>query len=484
MKVTTERTPDCNAIVTVQVDDEQMRRAMKSAAQRVSRARPLPGFRPGKAPYEMVERAVGKELLLDEAIDELARSLYKQVLKDEKIEAYDAGTLDIPQKEPLVLKFTIPTRPTVKLGDYHSIHLRPKEINVDDSEVDQVLERLQREQAQLVPVTRPTQIGDLLTIDLKGGFEGEEPVERQGLQVPLEKEKPVFPWMDQLVGASVSETRTVTYTYPTDAADKAIAGKTATYTVSVTDIKEPQLPALDDEFAKSVSEMQTLEQLNRHIRTTLREQKEADEENRFADQVVDALVEQSQIAFPASMLDDELNIELARSKQVAAQLGLTWEKYLTLAGKTEAAFREEARPRAEKSVKRLLALLEFMKAEKIEVSSKEVDVEIDRQAQTAAQSGGRASQTRRTLSTPSARKDVEWHLQVHKAIERLVAMARGEPTSGKILTPEMLREEERAREQTPQGAPNPGGLITDPSKVREEDWPRGLTRPLIPGQEK
>ncbi len=459
-----------------------MRRAMKSAAQRVSRVRPLPGFRPGKAPYEMVERAVGKELLLDQAIDELARSLYKQVLKDEKIEAYDAGTLDIPQKEPLILKFTIPTRPVVKLGDYHSIHLRPEEITVDDGEVAQVLERLQREQAQLAPVTRPAQMGDLLAIDLKGGFADEEPVERQGLQVPLEKEKPIFPWIDQLVGASANETRTVTYTYAADAEDKAIAGKTTAYTVTVTSIKEPQLPALDDEFARSVSEMQTLEQLQRHLRSTLREQKEADEENRFADQVVDALVEQSQIAFPASMLEDELNLELERSKQVAAQLGLTWEKYLMLAGKTEAAFREEARPRAEKSVKRLLALLEFMKAENMAVTSKEVDVEIDRQAQVAAQSGGRADQTRRTLSTPSARKDIEWHLKVHKAVERLVAMAKGEPTSGKILTPEMLREEQRTREQTTQGVPQSGGLITDPSKVRAEDWPRGLNRPLIPGQ--
>lgn len=461
-----------------------MRRAMRSAAERVSRVRPLPGFRPGKAPYEMIERAVGKELLRDQAIDELAQSLYKQVLRDEKIEPYDAGSLDIPQKEPLVLKFTIPTRPVVKLGDYHSIQRRPKEITVDEGEVDQVLERLQREQAQLVPVTRPAQMGDLLAIDLKGGLEGEEPVERQGLQVPLEKEKPVFPWIDQLVGASVGETRTVTYTYPADEETQALAGKTATYTVSVTDIKEPQPPAIDDEFAKSVSEMQTLEQLKQSIRSTLHEQKQADEENRFADEVVDALVEQSQIAFPASMLEDELHIELERAKAVAAQLGLTWEKYLTLAGKTAESFREEARPRAEQRVRRLLTLLEFMKAEKIEVTRKEVDVEIDRQAQIAAQSGGRADQTRRNLSTPSARKDIEWHLQVHQAVERLVAMAKGEPTSGKILTPEMLREEQRAREQTAQGAKPGGGLITDPSKVRAEDWPRGLNRPLIPGQEK
>ena len=103
MKVTTERTPNCEAVVTVEVDAEQLAGALKRAAQKISRIRPIPGFRPGKAPYDRVERAVGKDLLRDEAIDDLAQALYKQVLKDEKIDPYDAGKLDIAQKEPLIL---------------------------------------------------------------------------------------------------------------------------------------------------------------------------------------------------------------------------------------------------------------------------------------------------------------------------------------------------------------------------------------------
>lgn len=484
MKVNTERTPECSAVVRVEVDDQQMDRALKTAAQKISRARPMPGFRPGKAPYTVVERAVGKDALRDEAIEELAQSLYKQVLKDENIDPYDAGKLDIEQKEPLVLKFTIPTRPVVTLGDYTSVHMRPNEVTVADEEVDQVLKRFQEEQAQMVPVTRPVQMGDMLTADVQGGIEGQEPNENKALQIRMDTEKPVFPWIEQLVGMNPNEARTVTYTYPEDESNPNLSGKTATYTVTVTDIKEPHLPGIDDELAKTISQYESLDQLKGYVRQTLLKQKESEEENRFTDQVVDAVVDQSQISYPASMLEDEINQDVERSKDFARRLGLTWEKYLELSGKSEAEFREEARPRAEKRLKRLLVVLKLMEAEKTEVSSKDIDVEIDRRAQEAVRTGGRAEQVRRSLSNASSRQDIEFNLRMAKTIDRMVAMAKGEPTSGRILTPQMLREEQHAREQSEQAQQAPaGGLITDPSKVRPEDWPKGLDRPVIPGQE-
>ncbi|MBI5650888.1 MAG: trigger factor [Chloroflexi bacterium] len=457
MKVTTERTTDCNAIVTVEVDEAQVVGAMKTAAQKISRIRPIAGFRPGKAPYERVERAVGKDLIRDEAIDQLAQTLYKQVLKDENIEPYDAGKLDIAQKEPLVLKFTVPTRPVVTLGDYRALHLKPAPVEVTDAEVTETLEQLRREQAEMTPVTRAAQLGDLVTLNLQGGFEGRDPIDREGLPVTLETEKGIFPWLDQLVGMNANETRTINYTTP--GADP----KTATYTVTVSDIKEPRLPELNDEFAKSVSQFENLEQLQRVIRTNLYTRKEQEENDRFADEAVDAVVAASQIQFPASMMDDELDQELRRAQGLAAQLGLTWQKYLELAGKSEAEFREEGRPRAEKRVQRLLTLMELAEAEKIEVSRKDVDVEIDLRAMYAQQSGGDAAQTRRSLSAAESRRDIEFQIKLRKTIERIAAMIKGDPTSGKIVTPEMVREEERrAREQAAAAqpsAPAPGQIL-------------------------
>jgi trigger factor len=485
VKVTTEHTPDCSAVVTVEVDEQQVNEAMRTAAKRISRVRPMPGFRPGKAPYALVERTVGKEVLRDEAVQDLAQTVYKQVLKDEKINAYDAGKLEVPQQEPLVLKFTIPTRPVVKLGDYHSIHLRPREVTVTDEEIDKVLERFQSQQAQMVPVTRPVQMDDLLTINLEGRIDGQEPTKNEGLQVRMEKDKPVFPWIEQLVGANINEPRTVSYTYPADETNSELAGKTATYTVTVTDIKEPHLPPIDDELAKAVSQYENLDQLKRSVRSTLLAQKQSDEESRFADEAVDAVVEQSEISYPALMLDDEINQDIERTKDFATRLGMAWNKYLELSGKTEEQLREETRPRAEKRLKRLLVLLEWIDAEKIEVSSKEIDVEIDRRAEAAARNGGRADQTRRSLSNPESRRDIEFALKINKAVNRLVAMVKGEPTSGKILTPEMVRAElqAQAEQAASKTTPAPGALITDPSQVRAEDWPHGLDRPLIPGQD-
>lgn len=486
MKVTTERTSDCNAIVTVEVDEEQIKHAMKSAATRISRIRPMPGFRPGKAPYAVVERAVGKDALREEAIEELAQSLYKQVIKDENIDVYDAGKLDVPQKEPLVLKFSIPTRPVVTLGDYHSVQMRPKEVSVSDEQVNEVLNRFQMDQAQMVPVTRPVQWGDLLTADIQGGLEGQEPTDNKGIQVRMDKDKPLFPWLEQLIGMNAGETRTVTYSYPPEEDNPNLVGKTATYAVTVTDVKEPHLPSIDDELAKSISQYENLDQLRGHIRNTLLQQKQAEEDNRFTDEVIDAVVDQSQIAYPASMLDDEINQEVERSKDVARRLSLSWDKYLQLSGKTEDQFREDSRPRAEKRLKRLLAVLQLVEAEKIQATSKEVDVEIDRRAEDAARRGERADQVRRSLSNASSRRDIEFNVKLSKAIDRMVAIAKGEPTSGKIITPDMVREEQRARQmaqQQQQSAPTPG-LITDPSKVRPEDWPRGLDRPILPGEER
>lgn len=487
MKVTTERTENCQAIVTVQVDEDQVASAMRRAAQKVSRLRPMPGFRPGKAPYARIERAVGKEMLRDQAIDDLAESLYKQVLKDENIEPYDAGKLDVAQKEPLILKFTVPTRPVVTLGDHRSIHLAPQPVQVTDAEVDRALEQLRKGQATMTPVNRAVELNDLVTIDIKGGIADQPSMDRQDLQLRVDPQDSAFPWIEQLVGASPNETRPITYTYPENTVN---AGKVATYTVTITDVKEPQLPNLDDEFAKSVSSFETIEQLKGRLRANLQQQKQAEEDRRYEEQVVDAVIAQSQIAMPDSMVEDETDLEVNRMKEVAQRIGLTWEKYLQLGGKDEQAVRADARPNAVKRVKRLLTLLELAEAEKIRVTDKEVDVEIDRRAMLAEQQGGRAPQTRRELSTPDSRQNIEFSIKLGKTIMQLVAIAKGEPTTGKILTLEMVeRAEQRAREQAAAAdaaaraaAVSPSGLITDPSKISAQDWPRGLDKPVLPGQ--
>jgi trigger factor len=466
MNISTEITPDRQAIVTVEVDEAQMQTALKRAAQSISRVRPLPGFRPGKAPYEMVERTFGKELLLEEAVEDLSRTVYREVLKDSELKPVDVGNLEIVQKDPAIFKYTIPVAPEVKLGDYKSIHMRPGEVTVTDQEVADVINRFQLTQATMVPVTRAAQKGDVITVDISGGVPDREPVQEKDLRVTIGDDKQVrLPFDDQLAGMNVGETREVDYTYPEDYEDEIYRGQTAHYTVTLTDVKETQLPELTDDFAQAVSQFKTLDQFRGNIREILRRQKERDAEVKFANEVLQAVTEQAEIAYPPVMLDHELEHDEEHLKEDVKRLGLSWENYLRLSGKSEDQIKQELRPRAEQRLKQLLVLGELINAENVTVSREDVNADIERRVQQSVKEGGSANVARRAFNQKDARDNIEFNLRVNQVMNRIVAMARGEPTSGKILTPDMLRDE---------SSPIPSGLITDPRQVRDQDWPRGL----------
>lgn len=459
MNITKEFTADRQAIVTVEVDEEQMQGAMKRAAQHISRVRPVPGFRPGKAPYEMVERTFGKDLLVEEAVEDLSRTVYGQVLNDTEINPIDAGRLEVVQKDPPVFKYTIPVVPEIKLGDYKSIRMNPEPIEVTDAEVDEIISRFQNTQATLAPVTRTAQNGDVVTVDVSGGIADSEPVEEKDLRVTLGDEKQVhLPFDAEIVGMNVGDTKEIDYTYADDFEDESARGKTAHYTVTVTDIKEKQLPELSDEFAQAVSQFQTLEQFKGNIREILHRQKEHETDNKFANDVLQAVVDQSEIAYAPVMLDQELEHRVEHFQEDVKRLGLTWENYIRFSGKTEEQVKEELRPQAEKSLKQMLVLGELMRAENITVSREELNADIERRVREAMESGAKENVARKAYNQKDARESIAFNLRVNKIMSRLVALAKGEATSGLILTPEMVRGENAI----------PSGLITDPNQVRRE----------------
>ncbi|MCC7161404.1 MAG: trigger factor [Anaerolineae bacterium] len=465
MNITKEITPDRLAIVTVELDEQQLAGAMKRAAQTISRARPMPGFRPGKAPYEMVERTFGKEVLFEEAVEDLSRTLYSQVLKENDLFPIDTGNLEVVQKEPVVLKYTIPIVPEVKLGNYKEIRMTPADAEVTDDEVEGTLNRFQLAQATMTPVERPAQSGDVITVDVIGGVEGEEPIEEKDVRVTIgDKSAAYLPFDEQLIGMSVGETREVDHTYPEDYDDEEFRGKTAHYTVKLQDIKEQQLPELSDEFAQAISQFKTLDQFRGNIRDILRRVKERDNEVKFANDVLQAIVDQSEIAYAPQMLEHELEHSFENYKENLQQMGLTWDNYVRLSGKTEAEIKEGLKPNAEKRLKQLLVLGELVREEKVTISPEQIQAEIERRVLEAVQSGVNANVARRALNTPDVRDEISFNLRINQAMTRVVAMAKGEQApSGLILTPDMVRGESIT-----------SGLITDPRQVRGQDWPKGI----------
>lgn len=436
-----------------------MQAAMKRAAQNISRIRPMPGFRPGKAPYEMVERTFGKEVITEEAIEELSKSLYRQVLQDNELNPIDAGNLEVVQKEPPILKFTIPVAPEVKLGNYKDIRMKPEEIQVTDQEVNDVLNRFQLSQATVTPVERPVQNGDLVTVDVVGGVEGEEPADEKDLRVTVgDRTQAYLPFDENLLGMNSGETREFDYTYPEDYSDEHFRGKTAHYRVVLQDIKEQQLPELTDEFAQAVSQFNSLDQFKGNIRDIVRRTKANENASKFANDVLQAVVDQSEIAYAPQMLEHELEHDLEHFKQDIQAMGLTWDKYLMLSGKGEEQIKEELRANAEKRLKQLLVLGELIKTENITVTNDQVKQDIERRVKESVESGANPQIARRSYNTPDARENVAFNLRVNAVMNRIVAMAKGEPVSGLILTPDMVRD----------ASPIPTGLITDPRQVRQE----------------
>ena len=154
MNITTEYSPEREAIVTVEIDAERLQRAIVHASQTISRVRPMPGFRPGKAPLAVVEQAVGRDLLLDEALEELSHDLYREILKSQDLDPVDRGRSEVVQKDPPILKFTVPLRPEVKLGDYQTLQMRPPEVTITEDEVDQVIARFLRDGPTEAELTR------------------------------------------------------------------------------------------------------------------------------------------------------------------------------------------------------------------------------------------------------------------------------------------------------------------------------------------
>jgi trigger factor len=267
-----------------------------------------------------------------------------------------------------------------------------------------------------------------------------------------------LPFDAELIGMNAGETKEFDYTYADDYEDESVRGKTAHYTVTVHDIKETQLPELTDEFAQAVSQFKTLEQFKGNIRDILLRQKERDREVKFANDVLQAVTDQAEIAYPPVMLEHELEHRLEHLKEDVKRLGLTWENYLRFSGKTEEQIKEELRPQAEKSLKQMLVLGELMHVENITVSREELNADIERRVQESVQAGAQANVARRAYNQKDARENIEFELRVNKIMNKLVAIAKGEPTSGLILTPDMVQGE---------GA-IPSGLITDPDQVRRE----------------
>ena len=282
MKVTLERLPESRVQLELEVEPDRLERSLDAAYKRLLPTLKIPGFRPGKAPRPIVERMLGRDRLIREALDSLVPDVYAEALESEDVDPVDQPDLEILETEPVRFKATVPIRPTVTLGDYQSIRIAPEPVEVTDEMFEEQIKLIRRRFATLVPVERGAEWDDILTADIAGEVDGSPFVQDEDVEFPLkEDQRLLLPDLaEQFLGMEAESEKTVELPVPDDFPDQ-FAGKTASLTLTVKAVKEEELPDADDDLAQQVNaeEFETIDQLNERVRSDLQEtlQKQADD---------------------------------------------------------------------------------------------------------------------------------------------------------------------------------------------------------------
>lgn len=453
MNVTIERLPESQILLQIEIEPERLQGAMDKAYRRLAPRARVPGFRPGKAPRAMVERYLGRETLLHDALDRLIPEAYDEAIAQTGIEPVGQPELDLAGLEPVVIKAVVPVRPTVDLGDYRSIRVEQEPETVDDQTIEQTIEQLRRRYATVAPVERPVQQGDFLRADVQAVADGEEIFDHKDVEFRADPEQSrFFPALaERLIGMADGETREITVDVPEDAANSRLAGKQVTYTVTLREIKEEELPELNDEFALMVGEgFPTMDALREHLRTDARKRAEDEAKRRYEQKVLDALVAGATMEFPPLLADREAKRLLDSQLGDGADQRQAMHRYLAQIGKSEDDLRRELLPVASERVARSLALSQLTDDEGLSVTAEEIEAEIER---IATDSGAEADKIRAVFADQSGHSLIENQLLTRKTYERLTDIAMGRPLPERsAAAPEAIAAPEAHATAEPEGS--------------------------------
>ncbi|MTI81552.1 MAG: trigger factor [Firmicutes bacterium] len=382
MKATAEKLEKNEVMLEIEVDADRFSKAVNNAAKKVARQVNIPGFRKGKAPKVIVERYVGKDALHQEAVEEIFPKAFQDAIEETGISPIgqpDVESLDAEEGKPLVIKLKVAVKPEVKLGEYKGFDIEKQSVEVTDDDVQKELENMQNRHAQLITIEDgELQDGDTAMIDFNGSIDGEEfeggQAENYSLVIGSGTFIPGFE--EQLVGMKPEEEKDVKVSFPEDYHAEEMAGKEALFKTKLNSIKRKELAPLDDEFAKDVSEFDTIEELKADVLNKLKEEKERMANSTVSRDVVDKAVENAEVEIPKAMVDQRIDEMVQNMESRLQSQGLGLEQYLQYTNSSMEEFKEKMRDDAEKEVRRELVLEEIAKVEDVNVSDDEVDAEI------------------------------------------------------------------------------------------------------------
>ena len=371
---------------TIEFSAEEFENAQIKAYQQNKDKFQIDGFRKGKAPRSIIEKHYGEGVFFEDAIDELFRENYGKALAELALEVIDSPRAEfgkIAKGEGFAATITVACYPIVDVKDYKGVEIDKVVQEVKDEDVDREIEALQKRNARIVEVDRAAKEGDTVLLDYSG-FVGEEQFEggtAENQELKLGSGTFIPGFEEQLVGATPGEKKDVKVTFPEEYHAENLAGKEAVFHCLVHEIKEEQLPELDDEFAKDVSEFDTLDELKKSTRERLEKYAKASEDRQMQDAALAKVVEANEVEIPTVMVEDEIDRMIQELDQQLRYQGLTVGQYMEFTGKDAAAFRDEIRPDAERQVKTRIILNGIVEAEKLEVSDEETEEEIKKMAE-------------------------------------------------------------------------------------------------------
>jgi trigger factor len=371
--------------VEIAIPADDLERARERAYREVSKNTRLPGFRPGKAPRKLFESMYGTAAIDERARDALLNEAYTKALEENALEPVaQAQVEELPDADeaPGQHRFLakVAVRPEITLPQYKGLVVTVPPSTVADADVERALESLRRDQGTLVPVERPVEMGDIATIDYEGKIDGVafEGGTAQGQPTEIATGSFVPGFVEGIVGMSAGETRDVQARFPDEYPQKPIlAGQQAVFTVTVHDVKVPEFPALDDEFAKRFGkEDATLDDLRENVRARMERTNRTRARQVASAEIIEKLRQSADFPLPAIVVDREIAAELTEAKEQAARAGVEWADYLTQAGKTEDEVAAEARATAERRVKSSFILESIARAENIRATDADIDSEL------------------------------------------------------------------------------------------------------------
>ena len=426
MECKVEKTKNANEVkLNVTIEAEKFDEAIKKVYFKSAKYFNIPGFRKGKAPMNIVEKYYGKEIFYEDAFNEVVPEELEKAVEENKLEVVSRPDIDVTQigkGQDLIFTAIFQTKPEAELGKYKGVEIKKIEYKVTDEDVEHELGHMQEHNSRLISVEdRPVEKGDIANINFEGfvdgvAFEGGK-AENHDLEIGSNTFIPGFE--DQIIGMKIDEKKDIQVKFPDEYFSKDLAGKDATFKVKVNEIKKKELPTLDDEFAKDVSEFDTLKELKESIKE--KQQKQNDERAKYEtqDAVIKAVCENVKVDIPSGMVETETENMVKDMEQRLSYQGLRLDQYLQMMGKTREEMQKEYEPQAIEAIKSRLAIEAVIKAEKIEVA----DIDVDEKIKEMAKNYGRENDEE-FLKNENVRNYIKQGLESEKALEFLVENAK------------------------------------------------------------